>query len=118
EYIRRRVSRSLEKGPAKISIFLQNQGTTANGFVTLSPRRSEFFAIPPQEFDYQDWLNSLAVHELRHVVQFDKLSGKFKPPFEGLGLALLGITLPPWFTEGDAVNIETALTPAGRGRQP
>jgi hypothetical protein len=114
-----KVSISLNKHPHKISIILQNQGTIANGFVQLAPRRSEFFTTPPQEFDYQDWLNSLAVHELRHVVQFDKLTGKLKAPFfEDLALALFGIILPPWFYEGDAVGIETSLTNAGRGRQP
>ncbi|MGB4774378.1 MAG: hypothetical protein WBP45_04340, partial [Daejeonella sp.] len=114
-----RVSKTLHKEPRKISIILQNQGVISNGFVQLAPRRSEFFTTPPQEFDYQDWLNSLAVHELRHVVQFDKLTGNFKAPFfEELGLAIFGITLPTWFYEGDAVGIETALTNAGRGRLP
>ena len=114
-----RVSFSLKKTPRKISVILQNQGTTSNGFVQLAPRRSEFFTTPPQEFDYQNWLNSLAIHELRHVIQFDKLTGKLPAPFfEGLALAVFGITLPSWFYEGDAVGIETALTNAGRGRQP
>ena len=114
-----KVSASLKKEPRKISIILQNQGTSSNGFVQLAPRRSEFFTTPPQEFDYQNWLNSLAVHELRHVVQFDKIAGGLKAPFfEGLALAIFGITLPPWFYEGDAVGIETSLTNAGRGRQP
>ncbi|HXH99974.1 MAG TPA: hypothetical protein VNI52_06875 [Sphingobacteriaceae bacterium] len=114
-----KVNKSLQKQPRKISIILQNQGTTSNGFVQLAPRRSEFYTTPPQEFDSQDWLNSLAIHELRHVVQFEKLTGYLKKPlFEELGLAIFGITLPPWFYEGDAVGIETALTKAGRGRLP
>ncbi len=114
-----RVSRSLGKQPKKISIILQNQGTTANGFVQLAPRKSELFATPSQSFDYQDWLSSLAVHELRHVVQFDKLTGRFNsPPFETIALAIFGISLPSWFFEGDAVTTETVLTNAGRGRIP
>ncbi|WP_026897986.1 TolB family protein [Daejeonella oryzae] len=119
EEIISKVSSSLSKEPRKISIILQNQGTESNGFVQMAPRRSEFFTPPPQSFDYQDWLNSLAVHELRHVVQFEKLTSRFKAPlFEELALAIFGITLPPWFYEGDAVGIETALTNAGRGRLP
>ena len=119
EAIINRVSSTLNKTPRKISVILQNQGIVSNGFVQLAPRRSEFFTTPPQNFDYQDWLNSLAVHELRHVVQFEKLTGKLRAPlFEELALAIFGITLPPWFFEGDAVGIETALSNAGRGRLP
>ena len=119
ESIINKVSSSLSKEPRKISVVLQSQGTESNGFVQMAPRRSEFFTPPPQSFDYQDWLNSLAVHELRHVVQFEKLTGKFRAPlFEQLALAIFGVTLPPWFYEGDAVGIETALTNAGRGRLP
>lgn len=115
----RNVQKSISTKPRKISIILQNRDIVSNGFVQLAPRRSEFSTTPPQEMDYQDWLNSLAVHELRHVVQFDKLTGSLKPPlFEQLALAIFGITLPPWFYEGDAVGIETALSPAGRGRLP
>ncbi|WP_424289669.1 TolB family protein [Daejeonella sp.] len=119
EVLIKSVSQSLGKEPRKITIILQNQGVISNGFVQLAPRRSEFFTTPPQNFDIQDWLNSLAVHELRHVVQIDKLTGNLKAPlFEELALAIFGITLPPWFFEGDAVGIETALTHGGRGRLP
>ncbi|EOR94952.1 hypothetical protein ADIARSV_1913 [Arcticibacter svalbardensis MN12-7] len=115
--VRERIS--IKARQKKISIILQNQGTTANGFVQLAPRRSEFYTTPSQSFDFQSWLNSLAVHEMRHVIQFDKLTGKLNAPFfEELALAIFGITLPPWFYEGDAVGMETALTDAGRGRIP
>ncbi len=113
------VIKTLNKPPHPISIILQNQGVISNAFVSMAPRRSEFYTIPGQEFDMQDWVNSLCVHELRHVVQFDKVAGYLgKPLFEELKLALFGINLPPWYFEGDAVGIETVLTPAGRGRQP
>ena len=113
------VSKSLNKKPRPITIILQNQGVISNGFIQLAPRRSEFYTTPPQDLDFQDWLNGMAIHELRHVVQFDKLTGGLKAPFfEELALAIFGITLPPWFYEGDAVGIETALSHAGRGRLP
>lgn len=119
ESITERERRSIRVGVKKISIILQNQGVTSNGFVELAPRRSEFYTTPSQSFDFQGWLNSLAIHEMRHVVQFDKLTGKLNAPFfEQLALAIFGITLPPWFFEGDAVVTETALTDAGRGRIP
>ncbi len=119
EYLLPQISKSLGKVPHPISIILQTQGTESNGFVQLAPRRSEFYTIPPQEFDPQDWLNSLAVHELRHVVQYDKVAGFARAPvLEQLALAIFGVNLPPWFFEGDAVGIETALSKAGRGRLP
>jgi len=102
-----------------IPLLLQNQGVIANGFVQLGPRKSEFYTTPPQQFDSQDWLNNLAVHELRHVAQFDKLTGGRTRPFpELVYFAWFGASLPIWFFEGDAVSTETALTNAGRGRQP
>jgi len=119
DYIIGRVSRSINKDPKRITVILQNQTVESNGFVQLAPRHSEFYATPSQEFDSQDWLNSLAVHELRHVVQIDKLTGSIQAPgFESLAFAFFGVSLPAWFFEGDAVLSETLLTEAGRGRQP
>lgn len=100
-------------------ILLQNRGTIANGFVQLGPKKSEFYATPPQYFDSQDWLNNLAVHELRHIAQFDKLTNSKKPFLaEDIYFAWMGVSIPLWFFEGDAVVNETALTNSGRGRQP
>src|SRR5690606_33637837 len=117
--LRRRVGATLGKEPRKISIILQNQTVESNGNVQLAPRRSEFYTTPPQQGDFQDWLDNLAIHELRHVVQFDKLTGYLRAPFfEQLALAIYGVTLPAWFFEGDAVVVETELSDAGRGRLP
>lgn len=113
------VGSSLNRQKTRIPILLQNRGVIANGFVQLAPRKSEFYTTPPQDFDTQDWLNNLAVHELRHVAQFDKFTGKRKHPFpEEFYLAWFGASLPMWFVEGDAVSTETSLTYSGRGRQP
>lgn len=117
------VAKSLQREPAPITIVLQNQGVESNGFVLLAPRRTEFFAVPPQDVDPNDWLTGLAVHELRHVVQIDKSRQGFSKLIsvlfgEEAQIALFGITLPPWFYEGDAVGIETLLSQAGRGRLP
>lgn len=102
-----------------LPIVLQNRGVIANGFVQLGPKKSEFYATPPQFFDSQDWLNNLAVHELRHAAQYDKLTHGQRYPFpEEVYLAWMGVSIPLWFFEGDAVSTETSLTRAGRGRQP
>jgi len=118
-YIFSRVGGSLGVKKAKIPVILQNRGVVANGFVQLAPRKSEFFTTPPQSFDSQDWLNNLAVHELRHVAQFDKFTNGRANPFpEEAYYAWIGVSLPLWFIEGDAVSNETSLTNVGRGRQP
>ncbi|TKC10776.1 hypothetical protein FA048_11440 [Pedobacter polaris] len=113
------VGQSLGSKKTSIPIVLQNRGSIANGFVQLAPKKSQFYTTPPQQFDSQDWLNNLAVHELRHVAQFDKIIGNKAHPFpEEIYFAYLGAAIPTWFFEGDAVSIETSLTNAGRGRQP
>jgi hypothetical protein len=119
------VSAGLNRRPRRIPILLQNQTTVSNGFVSLLPRRSEFFAQPPQDpalVGTNDWLDLLAVHEFRHVVQFEKsLAGLSRLAYwlsGNYGLALVNLGIPDWFTEGDAVVTETALTPSGRGRIP
>ncbi|GAA4398149.1 hypothetical protein GCM10023187_08480 [Nibrella viscosa] len=119
------VSASLNRWPRPISVILQNQSTISNGFVTLTPRRSEFFTTPPQDpflLGTLDWLDQLAVHEFRHVVQNEKaLTGFSKAVYSVMGNAALSALtqgVPDWFFEGDAVGTETVLTRSGRGRIP
>jgi len=108
-----------------VSVVLQTRTTIGNGFVSLLPRRSEFYTTFPQDpflSGTLDWLDELTVHEYRHVVQFDKAHqglgqlGYLLGGYGGLGLTTLGV--PDWFAEGDAVGTETALTRSGRGRIP
>lgn len=119
------VTRSLEEKPPRISLVLQAHTTESNGFVTLAPRRSEFFLTPSVNpvLGNTEWVKTLSIHELRHVVQFQKGRrgfSKFLYVILGeVGQALgLAFTAPPWLFEGDAVGIETALTEGGRGRLP
>ena len=118
-------SASLNKQPRRVSVLLQNQTTNSNGFVTLFPRRSEFYAVTPQDpalLGTFDWLDLLAAHEYRHVVQNDKaLQGYGRVLYSLLGntgLILPLLTVPDWFAEGDAVSNETLLSNTGRGRIP
>ena len=126
EHLYKPVSKSLNAEPRKISIILQNQHAVSNGFVTLGPRRSEFYTMAPQNYNFSgtnDWLDMLAVHEFRHVVQFDRSRTGFTK-FVGYLLgeysrnATASGSVPSWFWEGDAVGVETALTHSGRGRFP
>ncbi|GAB3712086.1 hypothetical protein GCM10027592_50280 [Spirosoma flavus] len=119
------VSASLERRSRPVSVLLQNQTTSSNGFVTLFPRKSEFFAVPPQDpalLGTFDWLDLLSVHEYRHVVQNEKaLQGYGRWLYTLLGSAGISfplLTVPSWFAEGDAVSTETLLSYSGRGRIP
>ena len=120
------VSKNLGREPRLISIILQNQTAESNGFVSQLPRRSEFFITPPQDYTLlgnNNWLDLLAIHEFRHVVQNDKaLTGATKLVYNLLGnngfSATTSLTVPNWFWEGDAVGVESSLTTSGRGRIP
>lgn len=109
----------------KINLYLNNQTTIPNGFVTLAPRYMEWYLNAPQDasFGGTDWKRTLAVHEYRHVVQFDKFNQNVTRIFSvifgdiGTGL-LLNWSVPAWYMEGDAVSAETVLTNSGRGRLP
>jgi len=107
-----------------IAVVLQNQTTISNGFVTFLPRHAEFFTTPEQgsSLGTIDWLDQLAVHEFRHVNQFDKARqgfGRVLVPLLGDGgLGVMAVGVPQWFFEGDAVGTETAFTRSGRGRIP
>ena len=109
----------------KINVLLQSRTTMANGYVALAPYRSEFYLVPGSNiFDFGNlpWYEQLALHEYRHVQQYNNfnhgLSKAFGYLFGEQGVALAtAITVPDWFFEGDAVHSETALTPQGRGRQ-
>jgi hypothetical protein len=110
----------------KVNIVLQTQTTIANGYVSLAPFRSEYFLTPVlNNFDLGSisWPEALAVHEFRHVQQFNNfrngLSNAAYYLFGESGLLVAeGAAVPDWFFEGDAVYNETVTTNQGRGRMP
>jgi hypothetical protein len=126
EHIRSAESRTMGKEPRRISIILQNQSSVSNGFVSQFPRRSEFFAMPSQNYNFtgtNEWLDLLAAHEYRHIVQYQQAFRGFNkvlfylfgsPTFS----AMAHLAAPDWLWEGDAVATETAFTPSGRGKIP
>src|SRR5688500_18448807 len=110
----------------KINIVLQDQTIIPNGYVQLGPFRSEFFLTPDMNNFSQgsiSWADQLALHEYRHVEQFnnfDRGASKLMRILfgqEGYALAI-NAAVPDWFYEGDAVFHETFLTNQGRGRLP
>lgn len=107
----------------KVSILLQNQPVSSNGFVTVGPFRSEFYLTSPQFNCTTNWLDVLAIHEYRHVMQFGNsnhgVTKAVKAVFGSWAWGgALGLVLPRWYLEGDATGMETALTASGRGRLP
>jgi hypothetical protein len=126
EHIHEPESKTMGASPRKISVVLQNQSSISNGFVSITPRRSEFYAMPSQNYNFvgnNDWLNLLATHEYRHMVQFQHAKRGFnKLVYYAFGnnalSAMAYVAAPQWFWEGDAVATETAFTQAGRGRIP
>lgn len=120
------LTKTINSKPPKISVFLFNQSTESNGMVTLAPRRSEWYITPPATNEYFgniDWLELLSIHETRHVMQFEKAKRGFTKiafvMFGEFGQAIFqNIAIPFWVWEGDAVNVESALTSGGRGRLP
>src|SRR6187399_45065 len=110
----------------KINIVFQNQTIIPNGYVGLAPFRSEFQLTPEQnslELGSLPWQKTLAIHEYRHVQQYNNfrvgLSGAFFYLFGEGGQALANsLAIPNWFWEGDAVYQETLVSDQGRGRLP
>jgi Tol biopolymer transport system component len=123
EHAYEHVSVSLDHRPRKVSVIVHNHTVISNGFVSWAPRRIELFTNPPADNETHDWMEYLAVHEFRHVVQVDKLNHGISRLMgilfgEQATGAVLGLFVPLWFLEGDAVVTETAFTYAGRGRVP
>ncbi|HEY5509563.1 MAG TPA: hypothetical protein VIK10_00905 [Prolixibacteraceae bacterium] len=114
---------SLENKPPKISVILHSKVLKSNGFVAWAPSRIELYPTPNQEMYAQEWIEQLAIHELRHHSQIDKIESEMPGIFkillgEQAASLIIGAYLPFWFLEGDAVVTETALSRTGRGRMP
>jgi len=121
------LARSFQRKPERIPVVLNNASMVSNAFVAWGPRRSEWYATPNTTVDLMgpvEWYSLLALHEGRHIAQeravrtgiigvLSRLFGDNTTAFFGGALYF-----PAWFWEGDAVGMETALSAAGRGRQP
>lgn len=117
-----RQANTLEIYPRKISMVIHADGGVSNGNVALVPRKSELYVLPPQN-PSDSWLEHLCTHEFRHVAQLDKINqGTTKGLYYLFGelfpIAVVGIYIPMWFMEGDAVAFETSVGKIGRGRSP
>ncbi|MFC2103800.1 hypothetical protein ACFLS4_00420 [Bacteroidota bacterium] len=122
DYYYQQAGESLNHSPKKISVIVHNQTILSNGYVAWAPKRMELFATPPQDISPDPWLEHLCIHELRHVVQIDKLNQGITKilaiVFGQQAIGLIAGQLPMWYYEGDAVCTETSYSEYGRGRLP
>ena len=105
-------------------VILTTSGTQANGYVAIPPRRSVWYGTPQAEGDFTiDWYDTLAIHETRHMVQYDRLNRRLNKLLyilggqSGLSLGIV-LGVPDWYFEGDAIAAETTFAPGGRGEDP
>lgn len=111
--------------PRLFNLVIRPEMGEPNGYVTLAPRRSEWFASS-MYFPFvgtTEWYQTLSIHEYRHVNQMDHaLTGGTRFLYYLMGETGwqlgTGIALPSWYLEGDAVWAETKYTDGGRGRSP
>jgi hypothetical protein len=116
-------SKTLNHQPKRVSVILHTQTVKSNAFLGWSPSRIEMFTTPHQGIYAQDWLEQLAIHEFRHMVQMSKIESEMPQLLryllgEQAAAAITAAHIPFWLIEGDAVSTETALSHSGRGRQP
>ncbi len=108
----------------KWPLVLTDLGLEANGYVSLMPRRSVWYATPGEDFTAtSDWWMFLARHEGRHLAHFDATDSGFTRVLHilfgelGWGAGFV-FGHPSWLLEGDSIYQETALSEEGRGRDP
>jgi Tol biopolymer transport system component len=119
--VQRNETKTLSAKVPRIPIVIHSLSSESNGITVWAPKRIEFYSCPPQTIYVEEWLEQLAIHEYRHAVQVSKmnrgltrvLSYIFGEQATG---GILGLYIPSWFLEGDAVCTETALSNSGRGR--
>jgi len=123
EYYRSPASASLDAKPGRWPVILHNRTIISNAVTPYAPKRIDMMTMPPQDNYGQDWLDQLVIHEFRHSVQYTAVNRGFTKALSILMgqqavPAIMGLFVPFWFIEGDAVATETALTQTGRGRVP
>ena len=123
EYSRLAISKPYLSKTKKFKIVLHNRTTTSNAMVSPTPMHADFYEMPDQNSYSQLWNRQLTLHEYRHAIQIQKMRQGFtKGLYYVLGeqapAAIMGIFLPFWFIEGDAVFSETRNSRSGRGRSP
>lgn len=116
------IGASMKHIPRKFPLILHSYSATSNGWTIWAPRRVELYPRPPIIGGAESYADHLLIHEIRHMIQMDKLNqGVTKAASYLLGdqavAIVIGLHQPNWLSEGDAVLAETLLSNSGRGRQ-
>lgn len=117
------VAEGLNARPRKTPLILHTRNAISNAYAVWAPRRIEILTTPPQDLYAQPWIQQLALHEYRHIVQLSSLNQGITKSLGYLFgqqavVVSTGLFVPSWFLEGDAVATETSLSYSGRGRVP
>ena len=122
EYYYPYLGKPLDHLHSPLPVIVHNESSFSNGVYVFAPKRLEIFTNPDPNDNNEDWLTQLALHEGRHAFQIDKLNQGITRVLFYLGgeqaVGAMGVFLPYWYLEGDAVDAETRLSNTGRGRQP
>lgn len=117
------LSRDLGWSPeGKTEVVVRGDSDVPGGVAEVFPyNRLVIQAVPPEPFGFfsesDDWIRTLAIHELTHIIANDETSGLFRFLRSFIGTAAkVNPYQPSWLIEGLAVYEETRLTGAGRGR--
>lgn len=110
------------KPSGKIEVVVRGDTDVPNGSAEVFPyNRLTVSAVPPDSWGFfsesDDWIRTLAIHELTHIIANDQTSGFFDFLRSIIGTAAkINPYQPAWLVEGLAVYEETAKTTRGRGR--
>jgi hypothetical protein len=125
EWVYDKNTKSLHVKPKPVPLVLYSRSMTSNAYAGLAPRMMGWYMNPSQSVNNLgsvEWLQTLSIHEYRHIVQYAKNRRNFTKfmtiLYGDMGQSMMRWTIPNWFFEGDAVLMETALTKGGRGRMP
>lgn len=117
------LSRDLRWKPtSRTEVVVRGDTDLPNGTAEVFPyNRLVIHAVPPEPWGFfsesDDWIRTLAIHELTHIIANDQTSGLFSLLRKGIGTAAkINPYQPAWLVEGLAVYAETRYTNGGRGR--
>jgi hypothetical protein len=117
------IGKSLNIQPRKTTLIVHNRTIESNGVTSFAPKRIELFTFQSNSSYAQPWMDQLIIHEMRHACQMDKLNSSTSRLLyylfgEQIIGGIIGLYVPSWYFEGDAVLTETTLSKSGRGRTP